>query len=85
MIFFDTNVLVYSTANLDKDKQETSDILIEQAIKDNEFSLSPLVISEFIYVLAKLRIDKKLVENAIALYRPFTKYPVENVLGALEC
>lgn len=62
MIFFDTNVQVYSTVNQDKDKQRISGGLIETAIKENIFSISPLVLSEFIYVLAKLKIDKALVD-----------------------
>jgi len=51
--------------------------LIETAIKENVFSVSPLVLSEFIYVLSKLNIDKTLVENAISLYKPFVKHPLE--------
>lgn len=37
MIFFDTNLLIYSTVNLDDDKQKTSDRLIEAAIKEKNF------------------------------------------------
>jgi predicted nucleic acid-binding protein len=33
MTFFDTNILVYSTVNLDEAKQEISDRLIEEAIE----------------------------------------------------
>jgi predicted nucleic acid-binding protein len=86
VIFFDTNVLVYSTINLDENKQKTADRLIEQAIKDKLFSASPLVLSEFIFVLSKLNIDKKLVEKAISLYKPFVNYPLEPsmVLDAYE-
>jgi len=77
MTFFDTNILVYSTVNLDEAKQEISDRLIEEAIKDKLFSVSPLVVSEFIFVLSKLNIDKTLVENAIMLYKPFVKHSIE--------
>ena len=77
MTFFDTNVLVYCTVKLDEAKQKISDRLIEEAIKDKIFSVSPLVISEFIFVLSKLNIDKILVENAISLYKPFVKHSIE--------
>lgn len=77
MIFFDTNLLVYSTVNLDKAKQIISDSLIEKAIKDNVFVVSPLVLSEFIFVLSKLKVDKSLVEQAMYSYKPFVKYPLE--------
>jgi predicted nucleic acid-binding protein len=75
--FFDTNVLVYSTVKLDKVKQEVSDRLIEVAIKEKALTISTLVLSEFIYVLSKLNIDKQLVEKAISLYRPFVEYAIE--------
>jgi predicted nucleic acid-binding protein len=77
MIFFDTNVLVYSTVNLDDTKQKISDRLIEDAMKEKTLSISPLILSEFIYVLSKLKIDRKLVRNAISLYKPFMVYSIE--------
>lgn len=73
MTFFDTNLLVYSTVNLDQDKQDASDRLIEKAIKEKRFSISPLILSELVFVLAKLKIDKTLVEGAISLYKPFVQ------------
>jgi predicted nucleic acid-binding protein len=48
VIFFDTNVLIYSIVNLDKEKQKVSDSLVGKAIKEKVFSISPLVLSEFI-------------------------------------
>jgi predicted nucleic acid-binding protein len=77
VIFFDTNLLVYSTVNLDEEKQKTSDNLIETSMKDNVFVVSPLVLSEFIFVLAKLKIDRILVDQAISSYKPFVKHPLE--------
>jgi predicted nucleic acid-binding protein len=57
VIFFDTNLLIYSTVNLDDDKQKTSDRLIEAALKEKSFLVSPLIITEFIFVLTKLAVD----------------------------
>jgi predicted nucleic acid-binding protein len=77
VIFFDINLLIYSTVNLDDDKQKTSDRLIEAAIKEKNFLVSPLIIIEFIFVLTKLAVDQTLVENAITLYKPFVKYSLD--------
>lgn len=77
MIFFDTNLLIYSTVNLEEEKQKVSDLLIEKAIKDGVFAVSPLVLSEFIYVVSKLKVDKILIKQAIDSYKPFVKYYLE--------
>jgi len=77
MIFFDTNVLVYAAITQDLDKQKISDRLIEKAIREETLTLSPLVISEFIYVLAKLKINRELTEAALALYKPFVTEVIE--------
>jgi predicted nucleic acid-binding protein len=86
VIFFDTNLLIYSTVNLDNEKQETSDNLIESAIKENLFVVSPLVLSEFIFVVSKLKVDKILVKQALDSYKPFVKHHLEAgmVLDAYE-
>jgi predicted nucleic acid-binding protein len=39
--------------------------------------VSPLVITELIFVLTKLDIDQTLVEKAITLYKPFVKYSLD--------
>ena len=54
--FFDTNVLVYATIDQDKEKMVLSQKLIAQAIKDNTFFISALVLSEYIFILSKLKI-----------------------------
>ena len=86
MIFFDTNVLIYSLVLQDESKQIISDRLIENSIKNNLLTFSPLVLSELLYVLAKLKIDDRLVVNAISLYKPFIKHSIEPtfVLDAFE-
>ncbi len=59
MIFFDTNVLVYAAITQDINKQKISDRLIEEAVRDGTMTLSPLVISEFVFVLSKLKIPRE--------------------------
>jgi len=80
MIFFDTNVMVYSTVLLDTQKQKISDKLIETAINEKTLSISPLVLSEFIFVLSKLKIDSLLIDKSLSFYRPYVKYSIEPAL-----
>ena len=54
MTFFDTNVLVYAIINQDSDKQKLAEKLIEDAILKQQFAISPLVLTEMVFVLAKL-------------------------------
>lgn len=54
-IFFDTNVLLYFAVNQDLVKQKLADDLILGAIQNDSFLVSPLVISELIFVLSKLK------------------------------
>ena len=54
MRFFDTNVLVYYSVMQDEGKQKIAEALIEKAIVDEAFFLSPLVFSEYVFSLAKL-------------------------------
>ena len=54
MRFFDTNVLVYYSVMQDEGKQKIAEELIEKAIVDEVFFLSPLVFSEYVFSLAKL-------------------------------
>ena len=55
MIFFDTNILVYSSINQDTEKQLIVDQKILLALKNNELCISPLVLTEYLFVLAKLK------------------------------
>jgi len=65
VIFFDTNVLVYYTVNQDEVKQKLSKELIEEAIRDGHFFISPLVMTEYIFILSKLKIRE---ENSDKIY-----------------
>ena len=67
MIFFDTNVLVYATINQGDEKLALAEQVIEDAIMHNRFLVSPLVISEYIFILSKLKIVERHHED-IALY-----------------
>ncbi len=56
MTFFDTSVLVYATINQSDDKLMHSAKIIGKAIETNSFFISPLVMSEYIHILSKLKI-----------------------------
>lgn len=56
MILFDTNVLVASLINQVPEQQEIADRAISQALQEERFVISPLVLSEMTFVLAKLNI-----------------------------
>lgn len=71
MIFFDTNILVYQAINQNLIKQQKATSLIEKAIDESNFFISPLVLSEFIFVLAKLKIIDEQKEK-IELYKNFS-------------
>ncbi len=80
MIFFDTNVLVYAAITQDINKQKISDRLIEEAVRDGTMTLSPLVIGEFVFVLSKLKINRELIEAALALYRSFATESIDPLM-----
>ena len=54
MIFFDTNILVYSSINQDTAKQKLADEKILAGLKSNQIVISPLVLIEYLFVLSKL-------------------------------
>jgi len=73
MIYFDTNVLIYSTIDQDQEKALISKELIEKSIKSDDFVISPLVLNEFIFVLSKQKIIDKYKEN-VEFYSQFCKF-----------
>ena len=78
MIFFDTNVLVYYTVNQDKNKQRLSEKLIEEAIRDDCFFISPLVMTEYIFILSKLKIRDE-NSDKISFFNKFVKGTISNI------
>jgi len=80
MIYFDTNVLVYSVINQDADKMLISQKLIKQAIENNEFIISPLVIQELIFVLSKLKIENSQIDF---IAKTFMEFVVGNIDKAI--
>lgn len=72
MIFFDTNILIYSLVKLDREKSAQSSKMILEAIDRDEFFVSSLVISEFIHIMNKLKQNKELIDNAVNTFIQYT-------------
>jgi predicted nucleic acid-binding protein len=83
--FFDTNVLVYAAIDQDLDKLAISTQKISEALADGILCLSPLVLSEYIFVLSKLNIIEEHQEE-ITLYAKYVRGSLErySILSAYE-
>jgi predicted nucleic acid-binding protein len=77
MIYFDTNVLVYASVNQDEKWLALSQLKIENAIIQNQFVISPLVLQEFIYVLSKLKIERAYLCATFQQYSRYLKGAVD--------
>ena len=75
MIFFDTNVLVYATIDQSMEKFERATQQIDEAIQVDSFCISPLVLSEYIFILSKLKIIQEQHEKVMM----FSKYVVSDI------
>ena len=85
MLYFDTNVLIYTVANQGDYKTKLSKTLIGEAIKNQNFFISDLVLIEFIFTLSKLKILNS-KEELVKLYSNFSKGKIDKeiVLSAFE-
>ena len=61
MLYLDTNILVYSLVNQDNAKMIASQTLINQSIADSSLILSPLVLQELAFTLAKLNLPQAMI------------------------
>ena len=57
MVYVDTNLLVYISANQGEKKRDAAVKIVRGLIDKEELFLSPLVMQEFIFTYAKLNID----------------------------
>jgi len=68
--FFDTNALIYFTINQDEQKLKKAQEIIFDAIEQDIFFISPMVLSEYIFVLGKYGISKK-HRNKVLLFSEY--------------
>ncbi len=71
MAYVDTNVLIYASVEQDLDKKRTSLSLLKQLIDTKELVLSTLVLQEFVFTLAKLKIDSDIIRQDSTFYFNF--------------
>ena len=78
MLFFDTNVIVYSIVNLDEEKLKISQQLVNSALEEGSIVISPLILQEMIFTLGKLGVDPEVIEENVDLWTNFSINSVEN-------
>ena len=85
MIFFDTNVLIYFTINQDETKFDIAERMIYEAIEQDTFFISPMVLSEYIFVLGKYKLIQK-HKSKVLLFSKYVNASIDNklVLEAYE-
>ena len=77
--FFDTNVLIYFTINQDMQKFEMAQEIILEAIEKDTFFISPMVLSEYIFVLGKYKLTKQ-HKNKVLLFSKYVESSIDNRL-----
>jgi len=77
--FFDTNVLIYFTINQDKKKFDIAKKIIYQAIEENTFFISPMVLSEYIFVLSKYKLTTE-HKNKVIFFSKYVNVSIDNTL-----
>ena len=78
MLFFDTNVIVYSIVNLDEEKLNISQQLVNNALEENSILISPLILQEMIFTLGKLGVEAELIEENVDLWTNFSINKIDN-------
>jgi predicted nucleic acid-binding protein len=77
MVYVDTNVLIYISVNQDDEKQDVATKLVRKLIEKNELFLSPLSIQEFIFTLAKLKIDLTQMTQDVSFYMDYVQQSID--------
>ncbi len=83
MVYLDTNILIYACVEQDKNKKEKSISLIENLIKDEKLFLSVLTLQEFVFTMAKLKVDTEVIKSDFKFFKNFVfeesdKHMLEN-------
>ena len=74
MLYLDTNILVYSLVNQDNAKMIASQTLINQSIADSSLILSPLVLQELAFTLAKLNLPQAMIRDSFDAFKVRLKF-----------
>jgi len=73
MVYLDTNILIYAGVEQDIRKKEQSLDILEDLIDNNELVLSTLVLQEFVFTMAKLKIDSRIIRRDSNFYFHFVR------------
>ncbi len=71
MVYLDTNVLVYASVEQDIEKKNRSLALLEKLIIKKQLLLSTLTLQEFVFTMAKLKIDNDIIKQDSDYYFSF--------------
>lgn len=72
MVYVDTNILIYASYNQDIDKLRQSQSLLTELKRNKTLIISPLVLQEFIFTCAKLKLPKMNIEKQYKCFRAFS-------------
>jgi predicted nucleic acid-binding protein len=71
VVYLDTNILIYACIEQDINKKEKSILLIENLIKNNKLYLSALTLQEFVFTMAKLKVDTDTIKSDYNFFKNF--------------
>ena len=71
MVYLDTNVLVYASVEQDIEKKKTSLALLKELITKKQLLLSTLTLQEFVFTMAKLKVDNEIIKQDSEYYFSF--------------
>jgi predicted nucleic acid-binding protein len=77
MLYLDTNILVYSLVNQDHGKMLASQSLINQCLADSSLLLSPLILQELAFTLAKLNLPQTMISDSFDVFKAFAAFDID--------
>ena len=80
MVYLDTNVLVYASVEQDIEKKKRSLALLEELVNKKQLMLSTLTLQEFVFTLAKLKIDNDIIKEDSEYYFSFVNVEQDYVV-----
>jgi predicted nucleic acid-binding protein len=76
MVYVDANVLVYAAIEQDLNKKRDSIDILKKYFESNELCLSTLVLQEYAYTLARLKVDQNIISSDIEFYSNVVKHDI---------
>jgi len=80
VVYLDTNVLVYASVEQDIEKKKRSLALLEELVNKKQLMLSTLTLQEFVFTLAKLKIDNDIIKEDSEYYFSFVNVEQDYVV-----